>query len=485
MAIANLLALVILNGFEMPTAAILLVWPAGLAAGYALMCGIRWKGPRIVLPRFACWLLVAWVLLLTVPRLPYLLHRVPDAQILVSGDDHGRLAEMVSLVHSPHYPLLHPSNPEYLLSHYYAALLPWAWLHFAIPALTLKECILLGNLFYHLLLAGALYEFAVRFFWNSRAAVAFLFLMIFFGGLDWVTTLPRLFDHSEHWFQHLFGEWREISAIYTVTWWAVHHALGLWLLLLSYLLLRHARWKERWRKSVVVGLLLISALYSSVFVLVSLPFVAPRALWRIGIRLLCNGLGFVLLGIALIPAFLFFERTWGPAFQLEWLRLWPLLVFLAGVFVLEYALLPLLVLRHNAMRGPLIFFVSTLFVSSIGLNNYTMRGMLLPTVVLFACVAPLLGAMRWRSPVFGLAVFLTTVGVFREAAWLTYQPLESSPLYWRLTGRQMPDFAARRATHVTGLDRFNAERPIPPIPIEEMDFNEKELLRLPRRGFFR
>lgn len=484
-AIANLLALVALNAFALPVESVLPVWPAGLAAGYLLMRGIRWKRPRLALPRFVFWLLAAWVLLLAVPRLPYLLQRVPDAQILATGDDHGRLAQMVSLVHSPSYPLAHPSNPRYLLSHYYAALLPWAWLHFAIPALTLKECILLGNLLYHILLAGVLYEFASRFFHEAKAAIAFLFLMTFFGGLDWLTTLPRLFDHSEHWYRLWFGEWREISAIYTVAWWAVHHAVGLWLLLVSYLLLRHARWRERWRKPAVVGLLLLSAFYSSVFVLVSLPFVAPRALWRIGVRLLRNGLGFVLLGLASVPAFLFFERPWGPAFQLEWPRLWPLLAFLAGVLVLEYAFLPLLVLRHKAMRGPLLFFASALFVSSIGLNNYTMRGMLLPTLALFACAAPLIGRMRWRQPAFAIAVCLLATGVFREAAWLTYQPLESSPLYWRWTGRPMPAFAARRANPLKGLDRFNAEKPIPPIPIEAIDFNEKELLRLPRRGYFR
>ncbi len=484
-ALANFFALVALNGFSPPAWAVLIVWPISVATGYFVMRGARWTSPRLALPRAAWFLLAAWVLLLAVPRLPYLLQRVPETGILATGDDHGRLAQMVSLVHSANYPLTHPSNPAYLLSHYYAALLPWAWLHFALPALTLKECILLGNLAYHILFAGVLFEFASRFFRESRAALVFLFLMTFFGGLDWLTTLPRLFDHSEHWYRLWFGEWREISAIYTVAWWAVHHALGLWLLLVSCLLLRHARWKERWRKPFVLGLLLLSAFYSSVFVLVSLPFVAPRALWRIGFRLLKNGLGFALLGLAAIPAFLFFERPWGPAFQLEWPRPWPLLAFLAGVLVLEYAFLPLLVWRYKRMRGPLLFFASTLLVFSIGLNNYTMRGMLLPTVVLFGCVAPVIAGMRWRRPALGLAVCLLSAGVFREAAWLTYQPLESSPLYWRLTGREMPAFAARRANPPKGLDRFNAERPIPPIPIEEMDFNEKELLRLPRRGFFR
>ncbi len=482
---ANLLSMAVLNAFEMRAAAVLFVWPLGLAAGYALMRGVRWRPARIALPRLAFALLAAWLILLTAPRLPYLLQRIPDARILATGDDHGRLAEMMSLAHSPRYPLSHPSNPEYLFSHYYAAFLPWAWLHFALPFLTLKECILLGNLFYHVLLAGALHEFASRFFRDSRTALAFLFLMTFFAGLDWLTTLPRLFDHSEHWYRHWFGEWREISAVYTAVWWAVHHALGLWLLLVSYLLLVQARWKHRWRKPFVLGLLLLSAFYSSVFVLVSLPFVAPRALWRIGIRLLANGLGFVLLAVALAPAFLFFGRPWGPAFQLAWPQPWPMLVFLAGVLALEFAFLPLLVWRDRAMRGSLAFFGSTLFVASIGLNNYTMRGMLLPTVVLFACAAPRLAAMRWRRPVLAFAVLLSSAGVIREAAWLAYQPLESSPLYWRFTGRPMPEFAARRSSSLAGLDRFNLERPISPTPIEDMDFNEKELLRLPRRGFFR
>lgn len=484
-AIANLFALVALNGFALPTHAILWVLPIGLAAGYGLMRGVRWRTPRLVLPRVAMWMLLAWVLLLTAPRLPYLLQRVPEAHILATGDDHGRLAELVSLTRSSHYPVLHPSNQDYLLSHYYAAFLPMAWLQFAVPALNLKECILLGNLLYHLLMAGMLLEFAERYFRTSRAALAFLFLMTFFGGLDWVTTLPRLFDHHEHWFRHWFGEWREVSAIYTVTWWAVHHALGLWMLLLSYVLLRHARWEARWRKPFVVGLLMLSALYSSVFVLVSLPFVAPRAVWRVGMRLLRNCLGFLLLAIALVPAFLFFGRLTGPAFALAWPRPWPILVFLAGALLLEFALLPLLAGKDERMRGAWLFFASSLFVSSIGLNNYTMRGMLLPTMVLFVCVAPRLAAISWRSPVAVLAIGLTVAGVFREAAWLSYRPLEASPLYWRFTGRPMPEFAERRMRDLRGLDRFNREEFISGTPIQEMDFNETELLRLPRQGFLR
>jgi hypothetical protein len=484
-AAANVFALALLNVLAMPVSAVLLVWPAALGLAAWLLRGVQWRRPRFALPRTAWVLLALWVLLLTVPRLPYLLHRVPGAMILATGDDHGRLAQMVSLVHSPGYPLLHPSNPDYLLSHYYAALLPWAWLHFAVPLLTLKECILLGNLAYHLLVAGALAEFSTRVFRAPRAAIAFVFLMTFFGGLDWLTTLPRLFDHHEHWFRHAFGEWREISAIYTVTWWAVHHALGLWLLLVGYLLLRHARWRQRWKKPFWIGLLLVSVLYSSVFVLVSVPFVAPGALWRVGWRLLRNGLGFVLLALACAPAFLFFGRPWGPAFQLAWPSLVPIAVYVAGVLALEFALLPLLVWKERRMRGPILFFASALFVSSIGLNNYTMRGMLLPTVVLFVCAASRLAAFSWKRPLAVAWVAMVVLGVLREAAWLSYQPLESSPLYWQWTGRPMPEFAARRGRNVAGLDRFNEERLLPPIPIEQMDFNEKELLRLPRRGLFR
>jgi hypothetical protein len=405
--------------------------------------------------------------------------------ILAAGDDHGRLAQMVSLVHSPTYPLLHPSNPEFLLSHYYAALLPWAWMKFAAPALTLKECILLGNLGYHILLAGVLAEFATRVFRAPRAALAFAFLMTFFGGLDWLTTLPHLFDHHEHWFLRAFGQWREISSMYTVSWWAVHHALGLWLILVCYLLLRHARWKQRWKKPFWVGLLLVSTLYSSLFVLVSLPFVAPRALWRIGIRLWRNGLGLLLAAVACVPAFLFFGRHSGPAFQLAWPQPVPLLVFLAGMLVLDLALLPLLVWRLRDMRGPILFFVSSWFVSSVGLNNYTMRGMLLPVAVLFACAAPRLSEFSWKRPLALAAIAFTTMGTLREAAWLCYQPLGSSPLYWRFTGRSMPENAARRGRGLTGLDRFNGEQPLPPVPLEQMDFNERDLLRVPRRGWFR
>jgi len=484
-AIGNLLALALLNVLELSTAAVLWIWPLGLALGWFLVRGLRWRAARTALPKAATYLVIAWVLLLTAPRLPYLLDRIPDAHILGTGDDHGRLAELVSLTKSPRYPVLHPSNQEYLLSHYYAAFYPMVWLKFAAPSLTLKECILLGNLLYHVLFAGALLELAARLFHRQRDALAFLFLMTFFSGLDWVTTLPHLFEHSEHWFRHWFGEWREISAMYTVTWWAVHHAFGMWILLVGYLIVTQARWQARWRKPFVGGLLLISALYASVFVLVALPFVAPRLLWRLGLRLLRNGLWIPLAAIALCPAFLFFGRLTEAAFRLALPRPVPILVYLAGVLVLEVPLLWWLVRKDRRMLGVLVFFVSCLFVGSIGLNNYTMRGILIPTVILYACAAPRLAALRWQKPLALAAISLTAIGVLREAAWLTYRPLESSPLYWRLTNRDMPAFAAKRLQNIGGLDRFNNDEMLSGVPLEAMDFNEVELLRLPRKGWFR
>ena len=485
MAIGNLFALVVLNGLEMASGSILWVLPLAVGTGYGMMRGIRWRKPRVVLPRAAVWMAIAWVALLTAPRLPYPLHRVPDAQILSAGDDHGRLAELVALTKSPQYPARHPSNQKYLLSHYYGALLPMAWVKFAVPALNLKECIFLGNLLCHVLMAGAVLELASLLFAGARPAVAFVFLMTFFSGLDWVTTLPLLFDHHEHWFFRRFGEWREISSMYTVAVWAVHHAFGMWSVLAAYVVLMHGRWRARWRKPFVVGLLMVSALYASVFVLLSLPFVAWKAIWRIGVRLLKNGLWIPLTALACVPAFLFFGRQTGSAFTISVMGAWPLTVYLCGVLLLDIPLLWWLVRRDRRMLGSLLFFVSCLFVSSIGLNNYTMRGLLIPTVILYACAAPHLASIRWRRPLAASAIALTVIGTVRGAAWLTYRPLETSPLYWEFTGRPMPEFAKVRGRELKGIDRLEREEMVQDVPLEAMDFTEVELLRMPREGWFR
>lgn len=97
------------------------------------------------------------------------------------------------------YPLPRPSNQQSLLSHYYAALFPLAWCKLAIPVLTLKDCIVFGNLLYHALFLLSLLEVAPRLVRRPAAATLFVFLMTLFGGLDIFAGHLIPFEHTEPW----------------------------------------------------------------------------------------------------------------------------------------------------------------------------------------------------------------------------------------------------------------------------------------------
>lgn len=136
---ANLFSLVLLNACRLPSQALLVVLPFGWTVCWLLLRRLRLRRAPFAVSRTATLCAAAALVLLTVPRLPYLAEWLPGAVVLAQADDYGRLAELVSLTLGGRYPLPHPSNRAFLLSHYYAALFPMAWLKLACVLPTLKD----------------------------------------------------------------------------------------------------------------------------------------------------------------------------------------------------------------------------------------------------------------------------------------------------------------------------------------------------------
>lgn len=495
--LANLLTLSVCSAVHAPVRA-LLVWPLAAAA---IFCWLRprfIRRPATELPRAAFVLAGLFFVLLSVPRLPYLLEWIPGNAVLAQADDYGRLAELVSLTLSPYFPPLHPSNQSYLLSHYFAALLPMAWLKLAVPPLTLKDCILLGNAFYHALMIMSLLEVAAHTLPSPRRALSFLFLMTFFSGFDWMMDLRLPFSHSEHWPRAAFGVLREISSFFTAHYWVVHHMAALYALLLAFVLALRCRFPTPRRRNLVVGALVLAAPVHSPFVFLGAMACFLPELVRTARRAWHDRTLPLLAAIALPVAPYFLGRLesrslwWHPA---------PLLYLPAAIFV-ELAALPLLLAaawphlspaQRRAATGGAVFLVLTWPFESVGYNNFAMRGLLVPCLALFW-----LCARHARLPLpkaaIALMVVLTSWGTLREAAWLTYQPLQFSVWYWRMRGKPVYPSKANPAyarlardpsaryyqpgpEDRSGLDKFNAEKLVAGIPPEEMDEAERELAR--------
>ena len=526
--LANLASLVLCNALRLRPVCLLAIYPAAVAGFRWWLGRARVRRARWLPAPWTLWAALAFVGLLTAPRLPYLLEWAPANPVVALADDYGHLAELVSMTLSERYPLRHPSNQDYLLSHYYTAFYPLAWLKAAVPRLTLKDCLLAGNLLYHFLLVMSLIEVATRWLPSRRGGLLLLFLATFFGGWDWLFYARVPFSHSEHWPRLVFHALREVSSHYTALFWVVHHFAALWCVLTGYLLARYSRLGRRWEKPLLVGLLLISGVYSSAFVLLPVPLLFAPELWLLARRAWRTRMVLPLAAVFLVPLFLYLGRAqhgvfrWAPI-RLGWFAapladaLVSFAVYFLAVCLVDFAGIPIVLLasirrmgraERRWLAGALGFLACTWAVESVGYNDFCMRGMMLPGFVIFLLLARRAGQWRmiWTARRRALAAALALAlswGTLREAAYLLYQPLMFSSLYWR--ARSLPPPAAvapqlhpaypRLArdpavryyvpdrTDRVGLDKFNAEKLVRGIPPGEMSEAELELLRAPLGGW--
>lgn len=495
------MSLVALNALRLPVWALVPVLPVSWIAAWIFLGRARVRRAALPPSRTAVLCAAAALLLLTAPRLPYLAEWLPGAGVLAQADDYGRLAELVSMTLGGQYPLPHPSNQNFLLSHYYTALFPMAWFKLAAPVITLKDSIFLGNLLYHVLFLGSLLEIAPRLVRHSRGATVFVFLMTLFGGLDILAGHWIPFEHTEHWHRQWTGHYREFSSLFTANYWTVHHMASFWCVLMAGVYWREARFQSKWRKPLLAGWLLVSAAASSAFAVIILPVLAWRELWALSLRLFRTGMVVPVAAAALAPLWIYTGRvdsgafSWSPAPQ-------PLPLYLLAVFVIDFAGLPLLVAlqwrrlspsERRWFAGAMLFFATTWGLESIGYNNYSMRSGLLPSLVVM-----LLAARHIVFPRLALAVaLLATLTTVRESATLTYASLEYSNWYWLMRGKSVPSHVAPMlrdayprlardsstryyvpdAGDRSGLEKFNAEKLVRDIPAAEMHTAERELLR--------
>lgn len=529
--IADFLTLVALNLLPLGVRATPLVFAIACVAGGLLLRLLRWRRRPPVRDPWV-WLCAGVALvLLAMPRVPYLLEWIPGNCVASNLDDYARIPELASMVLSPRYPLRHPANAGYLLSFYYAALYPMASLKLALPFLTIKDCIFLGNLLDHALMLGAFVGIAGQLVGGRGPVRILVFAVTLFGGLDWLMKRPwKWIGHAE-WWQNQFHGNTQISSFYTAPLWAVHHMAGFAALLLAWLVFTRARLPHRAHKAWIVLLLLAAAFYCSPFSVMAAPLFAIPHARSIVRRLLLTPAAAAVLAMALVPLYLFLAKPAAIGFALSGFRVaftghfWadkllslPIYLTLVPIVELGGAPLVLLLVWRRLARlerayflAAAAFFLLTYVVAFIGANDLCMRGMLLPTFAFFALFARHAGDARIAAAP-GLRRTLLTIallgalGTVREWVTLTVAGLYRSTLSWTLRHRtDLPYGLARlkamnsRAiardprivsipwTEVSdlGFDMYSFEKFVDGKPLERMERGELELLREPRRGFFR
>lgn len=414
--VSNILGMSLGNLFHWELKWLVWIYPLSLILLHFILKQFRFRKAKFEMGKLAVGWVFLFVALLAVPRLTYVLEWVEGYSAIPHADDWARLGEMVSLTLSERFPLLHPANQNFTFSFYYAAFIPWAVLKLAIPILTLKDVIFLGNAGYQILILMSLLEVGCRWLPSRRSLFGLLFLCTFFGGLEWpfFPWIHAFIGLTEDWHQGFFNGNAQISSFHTGFFWVIHHMASFYSMVLALVVLKDST--ARWRpvKGIFVGLLLIHAIYASVFVFVAgIPFlwIERKILFRrlVSIRVL----PFLL--VAFLPSlFIYTNRSysvaWIPATfrvvltDVFWVdKLFSAPLYFVLVPLVEFAAIPLYLLvsskamlekEKKYLLGAWVFMGVIYIVAASDANNFAMRGMILPSFVFFVIFC------RYERPLF-------------------------------------------------------------------------------------
>ncbi|MBF0289804.1 MAG: hypothetical protein HQM14_18475 [SAR324 cluster bacterium] len=514
--IADFLSLVILNLFEMPTYNLVYVFLPSFFAALQILFKFRVRRTSFPLDPLALVCVGFTLVLLTIPRLIYLFDWIPGEFALVVSDDYGRLADLIPMTLAEKYPLPHPGNINYLLSYNYASFYPMALFKFLIPFLSLKDTIILGNLLYHILILMSLVEISHMLLSSAVSIRVFIFLCTLFGGLDWIMDTPlTLIGHSENW-QAMFNGNTQITAFFVGMYWTITHFVAFYALVLSYLFLFYTRISLPVLKIVTVLLLWASAFYCSPFSVMAFPLFAwvhRRLLWK----RFCQSwvLPYVVVAM-MVPLYIFFNRlpSFGfvtsnfrfPFTEQFWLdKVLSTPIFFTLVPLIELAGVPfvLLLITKKLPRvdrqyfiAAVIFFAVTYIVAYTAENNFSMRGMFLPTLVFYFLFAkhgvPFLGRIKyfqWKENLYSKGivtglVMIMVIGTIGEIGGRMAEGLRNTSITYNFLNRELPPHLKTKDSKYS-QHKFNAEKFTEPVNLNEMPYWEKEIVRLPRQGFIR
>ena len=524
--VANFIALVVLNFFEMRSFALAFVYLPSFFIAWVLLKKISFSDLTLEPDHFSVGIAFLALFFLTVPRLLYFLEWIPGNLVFACFDDYARLAELISMTLSDHYPLKHPANSNYLLSFYYAGLYPMALVKFIIPGVTLKDSIVLGTFLYHFLFLMSLIEISHLVFDNKFAVRIFVFLCTLFGGFDWVVGQQCSGNHFEWWQRCVFNGNTQISSFYTAMFWTPHHYVAFYAIVLAVILMGYAQTRRKLIQESLTLTVLASAFYCSPFSVMSFPFVAIADWKTIRERLLKSKMLPLVVFAMLVPLYIFLGKLPSQTFVWSTFRInmfglfWPdkiisLPAYVLVVPLIEMAGIPLLLLFEIKrmskkdklyLLGAWLFFLSTYIVAYSNANNYCMRGMVLPCFLfyyLFAkyfsgLIADKLAKNRKSVVVFAVIIMMTLTGTLLEAQGKILNVWDQSSFKYRKTDIVLPTMyreIARNSILKTyspsefddqnSISKYYAEKFIEPVvPVECMDLWEKEILRLPRNGWF-
>jgi hypothetical protein len=544
MLIANVLVMSLCNLFELKTISTVFIYPViFLITLPALLSGKSKRTPMKITSNMIIWIFAMWMFL-TLLRLPYSLEWIPGNQAFAQFDDNPRLADLISMTLSDNYPCKNPLNQNYLLSYYYAALIPLAFLKLAIPLLTLKDVLFLGNALYHFLILFSILEVSNLLLPSRRSIWTMIYLCTVFGGLDWLADIllqgNALVAHHENWQKcSLVHGNAQISSFFTGLMWAFSHFTAAYSCVLAFVFLYYFIFLNSHVKPLSIGLLLISGFHSSIFALLPMALIGIVE-YRYVRRTLTNfKILLPLIVIFAIPLFLYTHRIIyaGPqvaSFSISFTdknfldKALSFPIWFILISAIELSFIPIILISLQAkftykekmyFFASLLFFISTFFIASAHGNNYSMRGMFIPTFVFFFLFAkyvpvlPMVERLLHDSRAIVLAtimVALLALGTFLEIGWCAKMSYGTMSMVGNKLHNALPEHIIRKNYRAIARDSsikhyeqskddcscdkipdlphfrcsyFNAEK-FMHVSIDNMDYWEKEFLRLPKASRF-
>lgn len=542
--ITNILTMSLCNLFELKTITTVFIYPAFFLITLPfLLSGKNKRTPMKISANMIIWMFTMWMLL-TLLRLPYSLEWLPGNQAFAQFDDNPRLADLIGMTLSDNYPCKNPLNQNYLLSYYYAALMPLSFLKLAIPLLTLKDVLFLGNALYHFLILFSILEVTNLLLTTRRSIWTMIYLCTIFGGLDWIASIVLrgngLIAHHEWWQKNnlLHGN-AQISSFFTGLMWSYSNFTAAYSCVLAFVFLYYFLFQYRYVKPLSIGLLLISGFHSSIFALLPMGLIGIVEYRYVRKILTHFKILLPLIVIFAVPLFLYTNRIIYTGMRFAKFRIsitdmvildkilsFPIWFILTSA--VDLAFIPIILLflyskfTHKEKMyfiASFLFFLSTYLAAFAQGNNYSMRGMFIPTFIFFFLFAkyvpdlPIIEKIICNSRAAVLATItlvLFAMGTFLEIGWCAKMSYGSMSVFGNKFHIALPEYIVSRNYRAIARDssikqyerspddcirdnipdmphlrcaHFNAEK-FMDVPVENMDYWEKEFLRLPKANRF-
>lgn len=465
---ANTVSLSVLEFFEADTRLLSVVFPVvfAIAVWQFRVAGVSFPP---LSRRTHGWVAVLAVVL-SLPRLAYLLEPWLGYSVdAACWDDWWHVQEFAAIIYSPHFPPQSTFQHGSYFSFYFAPWMLGSALFQLLHLATIKQAVYLTSLLYNFAFGYAMvYASKLAFPQEPRRSRLFLGVLLLYGGFDIASGIFKVLrgnalgNLSAEWWAEALGFRVQYSSPISLVLWVPHHLVGALAVLFGYYCLKTL---PAWRGAVAAGICFGFAGFSSVFATIgAIPVIAYLILrnkvpWK---WVAVAGGGSLLLALPVLWMYLGRNREGFILFGAlhEFWQPHKLVAFGAFLLIIGAEFFPVLLGAALSFRcrtfdrGLFLigtsYLLSTFFIAFAGVNNFAMRGSIVPAFALSYLAIPglerildwkpkkMIGWVRYALVIFflgGLWEYMDFSVVAMRSTWQTSKLREATLASNRLHGQ--------------------------------------------------